>query len=385
MSARPLLLHLDAQGVWLRQGLVMLVLVAALAPSLDWVLAAWRGSPLDTWGWLYLVLALAWGALVLDLVRARTASLDPAGWPLLIASLLIGLAGLVLDLRIAQSAAALGVAWAASWLLLGRAVGLLLLPSPVLGVLSLPTVGYGLERAWAQTGAMPIGAFALKALLAVGALALGAILLWLYRRDRLAHPGPAQVSCLLAAVTALAGLLVAFNPPAFGAPLALDEQRWAFGLWYGAEIPTSPSEQRLYAGSRRLSKRLYATRDGKQVSVLIVDSDDVHDLHAPEYCLSGSGWVIGDAPDAARAAEPLALPEAASAELDGRRGPQRLAGVYWYSSPSRSTADLAGLRLQSRLAPGEPFSLYMISAVDAGGGSPRRTLSAFLRDAPWVR
>jgi hypothetical protein len=122
------------------------------------------------------------------------------------------------------------------------------------------------------------------------------------------------------------------------------------------------------------------------VSVLVVESGDVHELHAPEYCLTGSGWVLGTpAATAAAAGDGPGLPlTAAAAEISGEGAGQALAGVYWFSSASLSTADLAGLRLRSRLAPGEPFTLYLVTAVESAAPAARRQLTAFLREAPWL-
>lgn len=384
------LVPLDPHGAWWRQGLIWLILAVGLAPNLSWMIESWSASPLDAWGWLYFLLAALWWVLVLNLVQAHTDSLDHAAWPPLVAFAVLGLLGYLIDTRVAMAVGAFGLAWASGWLLLGGVRGLLLLPSLLLGLLSVPTVGHMLERIWAALGAEPIGALALKAIGATAFLLIGAALLWLYQRDRLPQFSVARSSYLVVLVTAAAGLVLAFNPPAFGPPAALAEDHWAFGPWYGAEIPTSPSEQRLFADSRRLSKRLYATRDGKRINVLIVESDDVHDLHAPEYCLSGSGWVLdgrdaNDANDARRPLESLALPTRAAGELTGARDRQRLSSVYWFSSASRSTADLAGLRVQSSLAPDEPFTLFMITAIaDADADDPpRQTLAEFLKVAPW--
>jgi hypothetical protein len=105
----------------------------------------------------------------------------------------------------------------------------------------------------------------------------------------------------------------------------------------------------------RLSKRVYARRDGRQISLLIVEGGDGHRIYSPEYCLGGSGWWVS-------ARSPLTWtlgPQGAVGErLAARRGDQTLTGIYWYSSPSRSTLDLPGLRLQSRLVRGESFALY---------------------------
>jgi len=394
-----LLRQLDTHGVWGRQILVILIMALALVPSLGWVITSWGQSPLDAWGWLYFLLGALWWFLVLDLVQARTDVIDHAAWPFLGAFVILGVIGLTLDLRVAVAAAALGIGWASGWLLFGGVVAFLLLPSLLLSGLSLPTIGYLLERVWIQLGVLPLGALALKSVAAAVFLMFGALLLWSYRRDWIGRTSLAQSFYVVIVIVAIGGLGLALSPPAFGPPAALAEKPWVFGSWYGAEIATSPSEKRLFSESRRLSKRLYTTPDGKRVSVLIVESDDVHDLHAPEYCLSGSGWILRTPKSDSDTSPqlPLALPTSAAQALEAVRGRQRLSSLYWFSSASRSTANLAGLRLQSRLAPDEPFTLYLFTAIaqvgDSAGDptgakaydSARETLAEFVRVAPWVQ
>jgi hypothetical protein len=386
----------------------------ALLPSVAWIWQAWLTSPLDAWGWVFLLLGGLWGFLVLDLLSATllrspalTAGLDHAGWPCVLGAVLLGIAGLLLDVRIAMASAALGLGWSLVWLLLGGRVALLLVPTLLLGLLALPTTGYLLQQGWVVLGSLAAGltgggawsaptspgVLLLKAAVALLALGLGLALAWLGRRDALGTPPLAITAYSMASLLAAVGLLVALNPPAFGPPLALVEDEWSFGPWLGAEIPVTPAEQRLFADSRRLSKRLFSTRDGSRVSVLLVESDDVHDLHTPEYCLSGSGWRLtrdrsmvpddglsfgGDAGAAADGPRPPA-----AGVLTAVRGRQRLAGLYWFSTPERSSGDLAGLRLQRRLSPESRYGMTLVTAVGAAEQDAEETLAAFVRDAPW--
>lgn len=390
MNGPAAVAHGTASGP--RLAVIGIALLLGLAPSAGWVLTAWGASPLDAWGWAFLLAAAAWAVLVLTLTPPADAgavdgAVDAAAWPLLAAFVLLGGGGLVFDVRIAVALAGLGLGWSLAWLLLGGRLGLLLLPALLVAALGLPTVGFMLERVWlALAPAIGLGAvpaLGLKAGSAALALLVGVLLLVLDRRGGLVTPGLARTSYAVVFIGALAALAAAWQAPRFGPALALAERDFSVGDWYGAEVPVSPSEQELFAGSRRLGKLLYAGPDGGRISVLIAESDDVHDLHAPEYCLSGSGWVIGNA-EAAETATALPLPVQTTGELAAARGDQRLAGVYWYSSPTRSTADIAGLRL-ARTGADEPFTLYLITAVGNAGGDARAQLASFLRAATWLR
>jgi len=383
---------------------VLMVTLALLAPSLPWIWQAWRVSPLDAWGWVFLLLGVLWGFLVVDLglpdapAVARSPmvrGLDHAGWPALAGFVALGVAGVLLDVRVVMAGAALGIGWGLAWLLLGGRLALLLLPALVLGWLALPTTGYLSQQAWVSlsrlispalgVGLGPAGVLLLKAGVALLALLLGLLLGWLARRGSLPVPRIAASAYVIALGAALLGLLVASHPPALGPSVALAEDRMAFGPWLGAEIPVSPAEQRLFGASRRLSKRLYGSRDGERVSVLLVESNDVHDLHTPEYCLGGSGWRLSrDEP--LRPEDDLAFGGVAPAAsvLAAARGAQRLAGVYWFASAVRSTDDLASLRLQRRLAADKNWRMILVTAIGDARQPPEPVLRRFVREAPWT-
>jgi len=125
-----------------------------LAPSLPWIWRAWFSSPLDAWGWVFLLLGCLWWFLVLDLLSAPSdagAPLDSAGWPWLALGVGVAVLGLALDVRVALAAAALASGWAVAWL------ALLLLPALVLGLLALPTTGYLLQQGSAGCLGSPAG------------------------------------------------------------------------------------------------------------------------------------------------------------------------------------------------------------------------------------
>ena len=362
----------------MRHALVAAGAIALITPSATWIGQAWRDSPLDRPGPLFAGLALAWWLVVIILRRPRPQGFEPSSWPLIALWSMIGAAGLHLDVNVLVAAAGIGLAWALAWGLYGSSVGVLLTPSLITGLFALPTTSYMLDKIWLSVGLASPGSLTVKIIISA-LLLLGGTGLLLHLAGRAISVRPTTTIYAVLTVVALSGLLLAFRPPQFGPAVRLDEGRWAFSDWLGAEISTTPLEKQLYRRSR-LSKRAYARPDGRRVAVLIVESDDVHRLHAPEYCLSGSGWRMEQ-----RDSSPWSVgkPAAAAARLMASRGTQELKGVYWFSSDSRSTTDLTGLRLQSRLMPKESFTLYMVTAIGAEGEESDRVLSDFLAAAPW--
>jgi EpsI family protein len=364
---------------WVRHTLVVVGAIALITPSASWIGLAWNNSPQDSPGPMFMGIALAWWAVVAMLSQIRRKGLEVSAWPLFAFWALVGGAGLYLDVNVLVAAAGIGLAWALAWGLCGSSVGLLLVPSLVTGLFALPTTSYMLDEIWLSIGVASPGGLAIKIIISALLLLLGAVGLVLHHLGRSATIGPMANSYAVLGLLAVTGLALAFRPPQFGPAVKLDEDRWAFGDWLGAEIGTNPAEERLFSDSR-LSKRAYARPDGRRVAVLIVESEDVHRLHAPEYCLSGSGWKMEY-----RASSPWSVgePSATAAELVASRNAKELQGVYWFSSDSRSTTDLTGLRLQSRLVPEEAFTLYMVTSIGEAGEESDQVLSDFLADAPW--
>jgi hypothetical protein len=364
---------------WIRQAVFAAAAAALIAPSARWILDAWGSSPQDSPGPWFAGLALAWWVVVALLVRPAVQRFDLSALPLLVLWGLIGAAGILFDVRLLVAAAGIGTAWALAWGIQGATSGLLLIPSLAAALLALPTTGYLIDELWLSLGLVSPGDLMVKTAICVLLMLAGAAGLLLHLRGLGLQPGTAATTYAVLGLIATAGLFMAFRPPQFGPSVRLDEGQWAFSGWLGAEIAATPAEQRLF-GRSRLSKRAYARPDGRRVAVLIVESEDVHRLHAPEYCLTGSGWRMRD-----RAPSPWSVgnPAAAAAGLAASRGTDELKSVYWFTSDSRSTSDLTGLRLQSRIAPNEPFTLYMVTAIDETGEGSDEILSDFLEDAPW--
>lgn len=360
---------------------LMLVVLGAvlLMPSYRWIATAWQTSPQDASGWVFAQLALAWWLLIALMESGKAKHIALAAMPFLLLSGVLGGIGFVFDIRAAIAGAALATLWSVAWAILGTTSALLLLPSLLIGMLALPTSGFLVDQTWLLISAETVSSLKLKALISTVILVFGGFSLLMTRQRRVPDISPLLSSYGVLAVLSVGSLLFAFQPPNFGPPAHLDQERWAFGDWLGAEISVTPAEQRLFERAR-LSKRAYAKPDGSRVAVLIVEADDIHRLHAPEYCLTGSGWQMGQ-----RERSPWVVGhrETAAALLTASRQGDHLKSVYWFSSASRSTTDLMGLRLQNRLAPQESFTLYMVTAIDNSGAGSVQTLQAFLAEAPW--
>ena len=366
--------------VWLRHLLAVLLAAAFLAPSADWIGSAWQNSPLDSSGPWFVLLALGWWLIVAWQVGPEQNSLHDTGVPFDILGLLTAVVGVYYDVHLLLAAGSLVLAWSLSRFLIGGSAWLLLLPALLLALLGMPTTTYLLQQAWPFDWLGAAHGVVLKAGLALPVLGLGVLGLVAHARGRRAYPRLGDSAYLALALLASVALVVAFRPPQFGPDARMDTSQWAFDHWIGAEIDATPAEQRLYEQAR-LSKRVYAGPTGQRVALLIVETDDVHDLHAPEYCLTGGGW---QTEHRGTGAFPIGPAGARVSTLGVRRGQDRLQSWYWFSSSKRSTTDLVSLRLQHRIDPDERFTLYLVSALDNDPKTSQVTLRDFLEAAPWL-
>jgi len=365
---------------WLRHLLAIALAAALLAPSVPWITDAWQNSPLDSPGQWFALLALSWWMAVAWLVSPTGNALYWEGASFDLLSLVTVGVGVYFDVHVLLAAGSLGLAWSLSRFLVGGSAWVLLLPALLLALLALPTTAYVLQQAWPFDWPVTNRGMVLKTVLATIILGTGGWVLFAQVHHRCLRLGFADSAYVTLALVASVSLAMAFRPPEFGPGARMDTSQWAFDRWIGAEIDATPAEQRLY-DQARLSKRVYAGPQGQRVALLIVETDDVHDLHAPEYCLTGGGW---QTEHRGTAAFPVGPGGARVSSIGVRRGEDRLQSVYWFSSSARSTTDLVGLRLQNRIDPNERFTLYLVSALDNDPDTSQIALREFLGAAPWL-
>jgi len=130
--------------------------------------------------------------------------------------------------------------------------------------------------------------------------------------------------------------------------------------WSGTDIPLSVSEKRFWQGTR-VRKLLFYDEQGQKINVLFVDSkEDIHRLHAPEYCLMGSGWKI-----IRRNIQKIPIPgkDVLIQMIVAKRKHQTNIFYYWFSSNESSTPSYLALRHFYKYKSKQNWRLYQISTV----------------------
>ncbi len=290
----------------IRGAVLALLLLLLYAPALTWILLAWRDSPLDRIGPVYLLLGL--GCIVSVLYRGRHSAGQPrSGTILFAASLIVLLTATVIDISILKSAAFLFSWFSLIVFFRGMRIASYCLPGLFICSLGLPTVTYQLSTyVFSQLGPLSELPYELlKVLLALVGILTTAILLVRPTSESTEAPRTsATLRPLLFLTSAALILQVLYLNSATRPEAQLDLAVSHFqGEWNGIDLPLSPAAVETIGRSRIISRRY---TDGEHWVELLITSTggDRRRAHAPEYCLTGSGWLVCD-----RARQQLDLPD----------------------------------------------------------------------------
>lgn len=341
----------------------------------EWMLEAWRDSPLDRFGFLFILGGLALLAVVLAVVES-TAHLetDRAALPVLAAVLFLNLLARDYDIYILTALTLLPLIVVSIWLLLGMKLAVISLPAISIILLGIPGVPFLLSALIPGIG------LAVKLSAAVSFCLLVQVIL-LARSERLSNLNvisPLQTAKTSLLALTFMGLSVAWAAPETGRSAVVDTSAHQIGAWRGVPLDVVRAESELFEGAR-ITKFVYAQPDGSSLSVLKVVSDDVHDIHPPEYCLTGANWILNH-----RGLSTLETSKGAirTTELDLEREGNRIHSRYWFNNGRTSLASVADLRIQRRADDSEDFSLFLVSSIRTNGEvSEREMVEGFLQEA----
>jgi hypothetical protein len=353
----------------------------AIAPFHQWLYDAWSNSPIDgTIEPLLALLAVIWAALVSRRVDAGARAVHLGALPVVLLSSTIAGAGYWLDIYVLQLAGTLCILWSLTWVVSGTELALLGIPWLGWSLLALPTSTFMLGQVTSSVGFDSISGFTPKLITALLLGGAGIVLLTAKKIGWQPSIRSLTTTYLAVAISAMSAVSFAFQPSLLGPALQIDTTRFGFGNWVGMEVSTSSAEQRLYQNTH-LSKRLYADNQGNQIVVLFVTASDIHQLHNPEYCLTGSGWRIQNHERNLWHIGAAATPIKA---IRATKNNKKLTSLYWFSSSTHSSIDIAGVRLQHQLDADGPVTLYQLTALEDTREASDHMLQQFLEAAPWI-
>jgi len=366
-----------ASLVW-RLPFALLMLVIASYGLLDWLVETWRDSPLDRTG-PYLV-AIS-GCLLVGMLfatvktnQATPISSNVAGLPVLVIGLLLNLLARDFDIFIFTTLTLPIVLAGAIWLAFGSVALTRSLLALMILVLAFPGVPFMLVALSGVHTRIALFGMCIVAMSFVQAIVWRnevAINRWL---APLNFYGSTRIGVGVLCAVALA---VTWSTPKPGIALLVNTEAPSVGEWRGVPLEVGKVEENLFEGAT-IRKFVYAHPDGSSLSVLKVESDDVHEIHPPEYCLTGADWTL-----LARQIAPLETKSGAVAttELELARGPHRMHSRYWFNNGNASLASVTDLRLQRRSDDSAAVSLFLVSSIRTSEGqTERQVVDRFLRE-----
>ena len=361
-----------------RVATILLIIGTASYGLWGWLLETWRDSPLDRFGPFFAGIS---GFLLFATLykTAKSKGIPPfsnnlAGLPVLGVAAILNLIARDFDIFIFTSLTLPMVLAGSIWVAFGNSALIRSLHALMILVLSIPGVPFLLVTL--------SGAHELLVLFGFCIMAIGVFQLIVWRNEAtiarwlsaLTLYGSTRIGVGTLCVVALAG---SWSTPQPGIALLLDTEVPRVGEWRGAPLEVGQVEEELFVGAT-IKKFVYAHPDGSSLSVLKIVSDDVHEIHPPEYCLTGADWTL-----LSREITPLETKSGAVAttELELVRGNSRMHSRYWFNNGNASLASVTDLRLQRRFDESAAVSLFLVSSIRAGAGqTERQVVDKFMRE-----
>jgi len=268
---------------------VVLALVLAM-PVATWTVNAWISSPLDAWGWVFVLVGFLATAVCLRRLPAVPAEGRGRGALVLAATgALLILLGAWVSVHVIQAGGALALLAGLTWTLVGRHATLAVLPLIGVVALGLPTTTWVLNRILGiEAGSTGIW---LKIPLSIAFLALAG---WGSRRA-IAHGRSAVPPETRAGIAAVLGVALIATTWLHVGGDGEDRRElrltYLQGAWRGEDVPVGEGVAAIL-GRERVTSRIYR-RGGDGVHVVITATGgDRHRAHPPSYCLTGAGYRI---------------------------------------------------------------------------------------------
>lgn len=316
-----------------------IVLFLAFIPffiKIPWITTAWRISPLDRIGPVFVLIAAL--ISVLNWSRMKKIIVKPDHWGLLLTGLgVLGmLTGLAKSLNSVFTIFSLLFVYGLIWFFQGWAWTVIL--SPLLGLLmlSIPTTTYLIGLVLSPLMAINMVALFIVKLCISGGLVGSLYGLIHYQEKQNKPPFSVQTAIyflIFAGILLVLGQgkrLVIEIGPTFQ-PQIVGGQ---VGAWSGMEMKLDPAEVNFFKGTDT-SKFIYFDGSGLGLNVIkVAAGPNVTKIHAPEYCLTGGGWQIDS-----RGLLYVSLGEDSLpvSRIKVRKDNQIVYLYYWFSSKDAST------------------------------------------------
>ena len=314
----------------MKKYILMALSLLIFLPNSAYMLQAWRSSRLDSWDWVFFLLAVP--ALIWAWEKKAIGKWDWRAFCVMIPALAAVAARSVHQINALSVAGSIFFVWGTAFLAGNWNFAYKLLP--VLGIMLLgtPSSSYRLAQLMMISTAAAMG---MKILFAAGCMG------WIYANKRLNWHLKGGTILFMTAV--LLSVVIAFHADElyFSGKSFIPELPAKAGGFYGRHIEPDKNTKRFFATSRVEQYRYIAS--GEEISVLKVRcGKNIHEIHPASHCLRTSRWVV-TSEKMFRLRDDFAV-----TEIEAHKGNYSALIWVWYSSDEFSTPGFLGFRRKFR-------------------------------------
>ena len=310
-------------------------------PSVPYLRAAWYGSRLDGWDWIFYLLTIPAAGYAMH--KNVCGKWDFRAIFAAVPALMLALAKDVHHIHALSVIGSGFFVWSAAWGVGGWNFAYRLLPCLLLLLLGTPSSTYRLAQLFSLSSA---AAMVLK-----GAAAAGCFL-WIYINRRRGKTVKAGSILFAGAVLFSCAVLLHADELYFSGKSYIPAFPNQVKQFYGRSIEPDSNTRKFFATS--IVRQYRYIGDEHEIAVLAVRcGNDVHEIHPASHCLRTSRWVV------TREKMYLLRPDFAVTEIEARKGGTRSLIWVWYSNNQFSTPGFLGFR--RRFRPNGNFHTFQIS------------------------
>lgn len=347
----------------MKKYIIFLLSFLSFIPSAPYLFQAWKSSRLDSWDWIFYLLALP--ALIWVMRENKWGKWDLRALFFALPSLALALTKGFHHVNALSVMGSVIFVWSAAFLVGGWTLAYRLLPGFLLLMLGTPSSTYRLAQ---MLGCTTAAAMTVKFLLAAGCFG------WIWVNKRLQKSVKCETLLFTAAALLSGAVLLHADELYYTGDKNIPSFPTRVGRFYGRNITPDENTKRFFATSQVRQYRYLA--DHQEISVLAVKcGKNVHEIHPASHCLRTSSWIVTDE-------KIYSLhPDLAVTEITAHKGNSRALIWVWYSNDKFSTPGFLGFR--RRFRPDGNYHTFQISIpVTKDTDSARKILKEFLSVLP---
>ena len=279
-------------------GLVTCTLLVFI-PLGSWSYAGWHSSPLDRMGYIYLIIAIAGIAYSWRKIPRQNSNLA-LGIGSTVTGFILLIISTVAEINILSAVSFLFFALGYFFLIHGTRLSLICLPLGALAFLSMPTTTFQINKVLLTIGmhAEKNTGIYLKIGIGIFLIALWFVALWKFNKNEITKEKPVislrSLEVIIAVLVVSLALKTSYaNTTKVSENPGTVKLSYILGDWLGIKANTS-NDSNTYKKFQDAWIRHYIKDDQRVEIIITASGGDRHQLHPPEYCLTGAGWFLNE-------------------------------------------------------------------------------------------